>query len=159
MKALSIRQPWAWAILCAGKRIENRSWQGCGYRGPILLHASKRCTRVEFDDASYAIGDATHGALTRRHADFVRYEDLQRGGIVGRARITGVLRTSADFAVYAANAPDGEAQRAWWAGGFALVLADVEPLPFVPWKGELGLFEVDDVYARKMLLGLAGETP
>lgn len=24
--ALSIRQPWAWAILCAGKDIENRSW-------------------------------------------------------------------------------------------------------------------------------------
>ena len=27
MKALSIRQPWAWAILHAGKDIENRDWR------------------------------------------------------------------------------------------------------------------------------------
>jgi hypothetical protein len=144
MKALSIRQPWAWAILCAGKRIENRSWQGCGYRGPILLHASKGCTRDEFEDAAYAIGEATGGGLTRRHVDFVRYEELQRGGIVGRARVDGVIRTEADFAAYAASARGSEEQRAWWAGGFALVLADVEPLPFVAWKGELGLFEVPE---------------
>lgn len=25
--ALSVRQPWAWAIIHAGKDIENRSWQ------------------------------------------------------------------------------------------------------------------------------------
>ena len=159
MKALSIRQPWAWAILCAGKRIENRAWKGCAYRGPILLHASKGCTKDEFGEAARAIDKATFGGLTRLHADFVRYEDLQRGGIVGRARIDGVLRTEADFAAYAAGVRGSEEQRVWWMGGFALVLADVEPLPFVPWKGELGLFEVDDVYARKMLLGLAGETP
>ena len=27
MKALSIRQPWAWLILHAGKDIENRDWK------------------------------------------------------------------------------------------------------------------------------------
>ena len=26
MKALTIKQPWAWAIIHAGKDIENRDW-------------------------------------------------------------------------------------------------------------------------------------
>lgn len=141
MKALSIRQPWAWAILNAGKRIENRvRWQGCSYRGPILLHAAKGCTRNEFGEASYTIESAC-GAISRTTP---RYEDLERGGIVGRARIDGVIHTAADFASYAANVPGGQAQYAWWMGGFALVLADVQPLPFTPWGGMLGLFEVDE---------------
>ena len=38
MKALTVRQPYAWAILYAGKNIENRSWT-TKYRGPLLIHA------------------------------------------------------------------------------------------------------------------------
>lgn len=40
MLAISVRQPWAWAILHAGKTIENRSWAPT-YRGLLLLHVSK----------------------------------------------------------------------------------------------------------------------
>jgi hypothetical protein len=38
MKAITIRQPWVWAIIFAGKDIENRSWY-TKYRGPFLIHA------------------------------------------------------------------------------------------------------------------------
>jgi tetratricopeptide (TPR) repeat protein len=39
MRALSVRQPWAWAI-CAGiKRVENRTWS-VDYRGPVAIHAA-----------------------------------------------------------------------------------------------------------------------
>jgi hypothetical protein len=38
MKALTIKQPWAWAILFAGKDVENRSWS-TSYRGPVVIHA------------------------------------------------------------------------------------------------------------------------
>lgn len=40
-RVLSVRPPWAWSILFAGKDIENRSWE-TPYRGPILIHASSR---------------------------------------------------------------------------------------------------------------------
>ena len=50
MKALSIRQPWVWAITHAGKRVENRSWP-CNYRGPVLLHASKWWSENQVIDA------------------------------------------------------------------------------------------------------------
>ena len=38
MKAMTIQQPWAWAVMSAGKDIENRSWP-TKYRGPLLIHA------------------------------------------------------------------------------------------------------------------------
>jgi len=44
MKALSVRQPWAWAIIYALKDIENRGWP-INYRGDILIHAAKTCTK------------------------------------------------------------------------------------------------------------------
>jgi hypothetical protein len=40
MKALSVRQPWAWAIIYALKNVENRGWP-IHYRGDILIHAAK----------------------------------------------------------------------------------------------------------------------
>jgi hypothetical protein len=40
MKALSIQQPWAWAILAGIKTVENRTWR-TNHRGPLLIHASK----------------------------------------------------------------------------------------------------------------------
>jgi len=47
MKALSIRQPWAWAIIHAGKDVENRTWK-TKMTGEFLVHASK-----SFDHEGY----------------------------------------------------------------------------------------------------------
>jgi hypothetical protein len=91
---------------------------------------------------------------------------LRLGGIVGRAEIVDVIDTSeraqrADeepdsvggqrvsgdtFDRWVARGGDAE-QRKWWFGGFALILANVERVPFVTWKGALGLFTVADDYA------------
>lgn len=51
MKALSIRQPWAWAIIYGNKNIENRSWT-THWRGEILIHAAKNCTKKEYRQAA-----------------------------------------------------------------------------------------------------------
>lgn len=157
-RALSILQPWAHAIVHLGKRIENRDWRGCPHRCEILIHASKGVGTIDAFDASVTyIGEASVDSeetglrLANFHGDFLEMDRRSRwrpraetplGGIVGRARIDGVIAGEADFAAYAANVPDGEKQRVWWTGGFALVLADVEPLPFIPCKGALGLWTV-----------------
>jgi hypothetical protein len=39
LKVLSVRQPWAHAIIHLGKDVENRTWRG-NYTGPLLIHAS-----------------------------------------------------------------------------------------------------------------------
>ena len=40
LRAVSVRQPWAWSLLFGGKDVENRS-RPTGYRGWLLIHASK----------------------------------------------------------------------------------------------------------------------
>lgn len=90
---------------------------------------------------------------------------LRLGGIVGRAEIVDVIKpgkgdAAADMGEQAfsewvnigmssLSTEERRAQRKWWFGGFALVLDKVEPLPFVPWAGALGLFEVPDDYATR----------
>jgi hypothetical protein len=157
--ALSLREPWLWAVLNAHKRIENRvAWlphhpsvhQARKRVGTqILLHAAKGCTRKEFDEAIDFM--ANIGALRvgeAQSADYSkpippRLDALTRGAIVGRARLDGLITSAEDMAAYAANVPDGEAQRAWWMGAFALVLADVERLVEpIPFSGSLGFFAV-----------------
>lgn len=49
MYALSVHQPWAWAILNAGKNVENRKWR-TNYRGPLLIHAAKSQTTYNAQD-------------------------------------------------------------------------------------------------------------
>lgn len=40
VRALTVRQPWAWAIAHAGKDVENR-WWATRWRGQLLIHAGK----------------------------------------------------------------------------------------------------------------------
>jgi hypothetical protein len=40
VKALTVRQPWAEAIACGAKLVENRSFSA-SYRGPLAIHAAK----------------------------------------------------------------------------------------------------------------------
>lgn len=52
--ALSVRQPWAWALIHAGKNIENRIWRrpnpAMTQRGVVAIHASSGMTRAEYED-------------------------------------------------------------------------------------------------------------
>lgn len=42
MKAITLQEPWAWAVACAGKRIENRDWRPSLAPGEYLaIHAGK----------------------------------------------------------------------------------------------------------------------
>ena len=41
MKALTIHQPWAWAIAEGIKQVENRVWS-TPYRGELAIHAGKK---------------------------------------------------------------------------------------------------------------------
>lgn len=124
MKALSIRQPWAWLIVNGYKDIENRSWP-TRLRGEVLVHASKGMTREEYDDVELML------ALDER-LQYIRlpaFEQLERGGIVGKVIITGCITAS---------------RSPWFFGKFGFELREAAPLPFTPFKGALGFFEVPD---------------
>lgn len=48
MRALTVQQPWAWAIVHGGKTVENRT-QAWGYRGPLAIHAGMRVSQRGVD--------------------------------------------------------------------------------------------------------------
>lgn len=123
MKAISIRQPWAWLILNAGKDIENRTW-ATSVQGRVLIHASKGMALAEYDDAkefAYCVNEAI---------SIPPIPKLECGGIVGSVEIVACVTES--------NSP-------WFGGPYGFVLRDPKPLPFFPCKGALWFFEVKEV--------------
>ena len=115
MKALSVRQPWSWAIIHAGKPVENRTW-GTRYRGPLLIHAAKTYDRDGKAWIQSALGIEVP-------------PNLPRGGIIGQVELTGCVEHS--------DSP-------WFFGPKALVLEHPRALPFLQTPGKLGLFEAPD---------------
>jgi hypothetical protein len=126
MKAISIRQPWAHLILQGGKDIENRKWS-TKYRGPILIHAAKAMTILEWAEADQFVR-----GTVRYHAAIEAFKGAYtapRGGIIGSAVLSNVITQS--------HSP-------WFTGPYGFVLTDLKPLPFRPLRGMLGLFEVPE---------------
>ena len=116
MKALSIRQPWAWLIVYCGKDIENRTWR-TNVRGTILVHASKGMTRREYDEVR----------LYSFMPQLPPFEALQRGGIIGTVDIVDCVTDH--------DSP-------WFFGPVGFVLRNPRALDFRPCVGQLGFFEV-----------------
>lgn len=126
--ALSIRQPWAWAIINAGKDIENRSWP-TKLRGPICIHAAKGMTAREWDAAmgfiDYALPVPLASQMGRRRSASGSL-DAKRGGIIGTAEIVDCVEAS---------------ESPWFQGRYGFVLANVQAVEFFPVKGALGFFD------------------
>lgn len=121
MRTLSIRQPWAWLICQGHKTIENRDWS-TDYRGPFQIHAGAGIVQRDYRELAARL-DAELGILVPPFTDLER---MPRGGIVGVATLTGIVTDSED---------------PFFFGPFGWTLADATPLPFVPWKGQLGWFD------------------
>lgn len=127
MKALSVRQPWAWMIIHGGKDIENRDW-GTSFRGRILVHASKGMTRDEWGEAwGFAQGS---GAGTKAVDVGVTRHNIERGGIIGSVEIVDCVE---------------ESDSRWFVGRYGFVLRNPQPFPFLPYRGQLGFFDVPEV--------------
>ena len=124
MKTLSIRQPWAWLIVNGHKDVENRNWP-TRFRGRIYVHAGKGMTRAEYEDCELHV--ETVNEETGSNIQLPKYEELLRGGLVGAVDITGCVDRS---------------ESPWFVGDYGFTLANAVALPFIPYKGELGFFEV-----------------
>lgn len=116
MKALSIRQPWAWLIMRGIKDVENRNWK-CNYRGPLLIHASKTWDPNGFD------------FISDRMDEYVPSKEYHSYG-----RIIGVVDMVDCVDV---------CESKWFFGpwGFVFENPRIYEKP-VPHRGRLGLFDV-----------------
>lgn len=149
LKALSIKQPWAWLITRPDitdqavrskaifdglvKDFENRDWPknhpGRKFVGEVLIHASlgpsKKKALVEYDEACRT---AKRNGVTCVPA----FDKLERGGIVGSAIINYFCDDMGDD-----ERDDFDSE---WRFSSGFRLGCMEPLPFVPCPGMLGFF-------------------
>lgn len=127
MKALSIRQPWAWLIVNGHKNVENRTWS-TAERGTVLIHAGKGMTDAEYAEAKAFI-QGNH-AISHLASILPASHELERGGIVGLAYIQDCVQSS--------SSP-------WFTGPYGFALRYANRLPFIPMKGALGFFDAGNL--------------
>jgi predicted DNA-binding WGR domain protein len=115
LRALSLRQPWAWLVVNGYKDIENRSWRTT-HRGALLIHASS--TTTDFTTKRL-------DAIAKRYG--VRVPDtVDIGGIVGVVDVVDcVLRHKSKWK---------------FPGCWGWVLENRRRLPFRECKGAVGFF-------------------
>lgn len=121
--AISIRQPWAWFILYAGKDFENRTWRS-SFKGECAIHASLGLTRTEYEAAcQFARKIGYRGPIPAM-------EDLPRGGIVGAANFGGCVSWQ-----------DPVPKSRWFEGPFGFPVSNQRPTEFIRCSGALGFFK------------------
>ena len=86
LKALTIRQPWAWAVIYAGRDVENRRWQ-TAYRGPLLIHAAKQADPAAAARLLWTMSDPEAFGQPRTAFE-------ARGAIIGIAYLSEILTDS-----------------------------------------------------------------
>lgn len=149
-KALTVQQPWAWAIIYGGKDVENRT-QAWTYRGPLAIHAGTRISHRGMDTVPQiaAAEQTSHPEWIRRQMD--------------GALITGAIIGIVDLIDAHPSGVGLSCCESWWAetqyddpAGTTrrhivhLVLANPRPLlEPIPCRGALGLWTpTADVLAR-----------
>lgn len=133
MRILSLSQPWLWAVLHAGKHIENRKWQptsaAIGQR--IALHAAK-----SWDDIAFPFFIKLGIEHPRRR------EDYETSAILGVATIDRIVTDASSLP------PD---QARWFFGPFGWVLSDVRVLRHpIPRSGAQGLRHLEEAAERQV---------
>jgi hypothetical protein len=114
MRALTVRQPWAWAIIHGGKDVENRSWTNRYATGVIAIHAGVGLDSFDF---------------LPRGARRPQPEELMHGAIIGVVEVSGVVRNH---------------RSKWFEkGSLGWVLKNPRPLPRpIRCTGRLGLWKL-----------------
>jgi hypothetical protein len=135
MRAMSVRQPWAWGIVEGGKPLENRGEKSAVLRAArksigevIAIHASVKAPPLDdWHTVEELVGRKPPTATL-----------MPLGRIVGVARIAGVVDSYA-----AAVAAVGEDGARWFAGPCAIVLTERRPIaePVIA-TGFLHLWEI-----------------
>jgi len=130
LKAISIRRPWAWAILHAGKDIENWTWK-TNIRGTVAIHASQTMSRPSYERALREI------KKTKRRTKVPPYDAIVRGAVVGLVDVVGCEKHT---------------KSKWHVRNhYGFVLANSRTLRKpIPCNGRLNFWEVPNAIARRI---------
>jgi hypothetical protein len=146
LRVLTVRQPWAWAIVHGGKDVENRSRNIAGdYRGPVAIHAGlagdpvSSWPSIVLDAMEMAFSGYTDGITRSLTAP-------RLGVVIGMVDLIGVHQAK----FHASWARDLVAGWSPWAEKDVWHLLTANPRPLaepIPARGRLGLWRPDDALA------------
>lgn len=150
---LSFKQPWLYACVHLGKVLDNRRRRDermpmiCYHRGTLLMHASKSETADYYNSACAWMVE--HVAL---NLNLKNRDKLPRGGVCAVTRVIAHVdpqhrawkKTSENPSVFErAYELETDPVLQWQMdGSWGIVLSETKEIPFVPWKGRQGVFEV-----------------
>lgn len=131
-KALSIRQPYAFAVVMGFKPVENRERENPNdpflkFRGPVLIHASLKEEREDVDDVLRLIAEQSGGVYSYAAVAGLYHKHRALGAIVGAATITDCITKHPSR---------------WFNGPYAFVFENPKFCRPVECKGALGFFTV-----------------
>ena len=155
LRALTIRQPWAWAIAAGFKKVENRGWLP-SYRGLVAIHSGLTVDHSSrgFPDSAAAealdqIGGRNNCWNPAQHlAGTPGHTLLALGAIIAVGEL--VDAHPAELWCWSSCSPWGDVR---YNGRTArhLVLANVRPLATpIPCRGALGLWTPPDNVAARI---------
>lgn len=145
LAALTIHQPFAWAVAEGFKLCENRDWRP----GPAVLplgaelaiHAGMQ--EPDPGDLEYVLERLVDPGTSQPPLGFARRRlqgHLPRGGELVRGGVVAVARLEAVVESPLALAPN---QRPWWVGRYGWVLGQVRALASpVPCRGAQGVWQL-----------------
>lgn len=145
MRILTVRQPWAWAIVHGQKDVENRVRNLAGaYRGPVAIHAGQ-AVDLEALTTPNIVGAVALKRIFTAAGHPSTFKESPRGAIIGVVDLTDVHLSGMECSrapgchEYELCSPWSEAYR------HHLVLANPRPLSEpIPFKGALGLRTLPD---------------
>ena len=153
MRILTVRQPAAWAIIHAGKDVENRTRSLGQYRGPVAIVAGREILAEDHPFWEHPL----YRAAVSRETAWVRDRLDVRGAIIGVVDLIDVHSASVIGGCgylrhdcpehgtcrdHCSPWAEGPAPRGGWMQH--LVLANPRPLAApIPYKGALGLRTLD----------------
>jgi len=151
VRVLTVKQPWAWAIVHGGKDVENRVRSLGPYRGPVAIHAGLGWSEQGAEDTEVirAVVSELNGwrasDLELWGADTIEPDDPRfvRGAVIGVVNRWAEHRPRPGCCPNLGVRPFGGpwAMADHWHSN----LSDPRPLPRpIPATGRLGLWRPDD---------------
>lgn len=140
-RALSVIQPWTWAIAEGFKPLENRDWPPpAGATDHVIaLHASKGYDNEALLSFAEVGGDVERAWLAIDHTSVEQPSTLARGAFVGTVKVRGFVNRSGAMSL-------PRSTFVWFCGEYGWLLENPVPLlKAVPAKGKLGLWYLDVV--------------
>ncbi|GGD74091.1 hypothetical protein [Croceicoccus mobilis] len=121
--AISVRQPWAYAIIHAGKDVENRvkraiTMGGMDQHSRLAIHAAAGMSKAEYEHARDFMVETCGVRCPHPSA-------LVRGAIIGSVAVTGITKAS---------------DSKWFFGPWAIQLSEAQACLPIPCIGQLGAF-------------------